>query len=256
MKKKTLFFVLATIILLAIFQPTRAFGNQDSTIKIIGSVRLNADHISHNYLSPDIKEKLKNFAQNEGYFFINSSSFPEKIILEAIKEPWKIKKLSIIKPTKRIKNIGLIKGIFVKGYAALRFNPTRNVLEILSVEKGKVEKTCIPIIVIITLTLVIFKKIFSILSDKPKDYGWKRRAKRIKRNETIFFITTVILLLLFIRLLLFAFSYGSETIAMKFILIISILGIADNLVIMRNKWTTTLITIILSIGLLYIFCFL
>lgn len=253
MKKKTLFFILATIILLAIFQPTRAFGNQDSTIKIIGSVRLNTDHIGHNYLSPDIKEKLKNFAQNEGYFFIDSSSFSEKIILEAIKEPWKIKKLSIIKPTKRIKNISLTKGIFVKSYVALRFNPTRNVLEILSVEKCKVEKTCIPIIVIITLTLVIFKKIFSILSDKPKDYGWKRRAKRIKRNETIFFITTVILLLLFIRLLLFAFSYDSETMTMKVALITSILGIADNLIIMKNKWTTTFIMILLCIGLLLIF---
>lgn len=256
MKKKTLFFVLATIILLAIFQPTRAFGNQDSTIKIIDSVRLNTDFISSDYLRPDIKEKLKSFAQDEGYFFIDSSSFQEQIILETIRDPGKIKKLSITKPDKRIKNINPTEGIFIKSYLALRFNPESNVLELLLIEKKVIKKTSIPTILLVTFTLVVFKKIFSILSDKPKDYGWKRRARRIKRNETIFFITTVILLLLFIRLLLFAFSYDSETMTMKVALITSVIGIADNLVIMRNKWTTTLITIILSTGLLYIFCFL
>ncbi len=260
MKKKTLFLILATIILVTIFQPVRASQNEDSTIKVVGFVSLSTDQTELNHLSlsdlSNIKEELKRFAERENYAFFDSASINEKIIFEAIKNPFSVIKLLDIKPDRRKENITLTKGIFIKSYLALRYNPNRNFLEIILVERNSIEKTCIPIILLIALTLTIFKAIFSILADRPKGYGHKRLSKRNNRNMAILAITSIILLLLFIRLAIYSFSYKSEMMNTGIILIFSLLGIVDNLTVFKNKWTATLITIVIIIGLFYTFFFL
>jgi hypothetical protein len=100
--------------------------------------------------------------------------------------------------------------------------------------------------------LVIFKKIFSILSDRPKGYGWKRTQQRDTVNINIFSTTSIILAIIFVRLGLFASSYQwLERLDVQIFLGLCFLGIVDNIIPFKNKWQTTITTKLLSTGLMY-----
>lgn len=256
MKKRSLFLVLMVLILNTIFSPlsssVRASNSQDSSIKIIGLVPLKNDRIQKDILNQDeikrIKKELVTLAESEDYIIAHSDSIRDSLILQAIKNPFTITRLFDFERSKREKHINLVKGLFSKTYLAISFNSKKNALEILAIKKAQLEYTSIPIILLLALVLVIFKKIFSILSETPKGYVWKRDILNINIFSTI----SIILAIIFVRLGLFASSYqGLERLDVQIFLGLCFLGMVDNIAPFKNKWQTTIITILLSAGLMY-----